>query len=104
MTAQEILKRANSTYSAASEQVEDSKIGFQPILMSIDIAFNKDINKDDLASSQAQIRKTTAQSNDLGLSKTNDLGLSVPETRLTLGAGDKPFDETFFRKTAPLFQ
>lgn len=56
MTAQEIL-RANSAASAVySDKADDSNLGFQPILMSIDI----DLPKGDLANSQVNMRKTAA--------------------------------------------
>lgn len=64
MTAQEIL-RANSAASAVySDKADDSNLGFQPILMSIDI----DLPKGDLANSQVNMRKTAAQTTDLGFS------------------------------------
>jgi hypothetical protein len=49
LSAQEMMRRVNSEYSSGSEQVVDSKMGFQPILMSIDVDIPKE--KSDLASS-----------------------------------------------------
>ena len=55
----------------------DSKVGYQPILMSIDIEPTSD-----MGASQNMIRKTAAA--------TNELGLSNQQNRLTLGVGELP--------------
>ena len=106
MTAQEIQKRANSNYTLDSEkEVKDPNIGFNPILESMDVAYNKD----DLGSSKDLIRRTGVQTNDLGLSKTNDidqqtnsLGLSAAFNRLIIGDDDKISNKTVSRNTSPL--
>lgn len=86
-------RKSSNFVSEIQVMANNNKIGYEPILMSIDIEPTKN---DDLGASINQIRKTAAATNELGDSNQQN-------NRLTLGAGeDIPIGDTVFRNSQPL--